>query len=306
MLDVFYSGLYKLFGFLLRILPNTLIRMLMKGLAWVAYMFSSKHRKIIHNNLDLAFNPPLDDKEKKEIGIHAFMNLIDTVFGIIRRDGMNKNEVLENVSFEGEEIVQQYKDEGKKIIFITGHQGNWELLSQAIAIKFDLTLVGVGRKLDNKVMDRVLKENRERFNVEMVYKKGAIKGCIKALSQNKAVGILVDQAIRKSQSIEVTFFGCKATHSPLASILSRKFGIALIPAFIHTDNYIDYHVKIYEPLKCIKTEDQERDLDILTQAQADIMEQVIREYPKQWFWMHKRWKNLNSEIYNTKETSEKT
>jgi KDO2-lipid IV(A) lauroyltransferase len=125
-----------------------------------------------------------------------------------------------------------------------------------------------------------------------------MKGCIKALSQKKAVGILVDQAIRPNQSIEVNFFGKPATHSPLASILSRKFGIDLIPAFISTNDYKNYHIKIYEPIKTIKTENQDKDLKQLTQAQADAMEVAIKANPKEWFWMHKRWKKLNNEIYN--------
>lgn len=290
MLDYLYLGLYKLFGFLLWILPLVITRILMKGLAWFAYMFSAKHRKIIHNNLDIAFQPHLGDKEKKEIGIHAFMNLIDTVFGIIRRDGMHRDEVLENVSFEGVEIIEKYQREGKNFILVTGHYGNWELLSQSIALRFNLTLVGVGRKLDSKVMDQVLKKNREQFNVEMVYKKGAMKGCIKAINKGKVIGILTDQGIRKRQSIDVGFFGRRASHTPLASILSRKFDLDLVPAFISTDDYIHYKVKVYDPIKALKTEEQEEDLATLTQAQADIMEQVIKEDPKQWFWMHKRWK----------------
>lgn len=298
MVDYLYLRLYKLFGFLLWILPDALIRIMMKGLAWIAYTFSAKHRNIIHINLDLAFKPSLNDKEKKEIGIHAFMNLIDTVFGIIRRDGMSRDEVIKNVSFEGEEIITRYHKEGKRFILVTGHYGNWELLSQSVAIKFDLTLVGVGRKLDSEVMDRVLKENRERFNVEMVYKKGAMKGCIKAINQGKTVGILTDQSIQENQSIEVDFFGTKATHTPLASILSRKFGLDLIPAFISTEDYLNYKVKIYEPIKAIKTDNQEKDLATLTQAQADAMQLVIEQNPKQWFWMHKRWKKFNSKIYN--------
>ena len=246
MVDHIYLGLYKLFGFLLWILPDAFIQGIMKALGWMAYTFSSKHKNIIHNNLDLAFKPPFDDKEKKEIGIHAFMNLIDTVFGIMRRDGMSKDEVLKNVSFEGEEIIEKYLKDGKRFILVTGHYGNWELLSQSIAIKFNLTLVGVGRKLDSDLMDKVLKENREQFNVEMVYKKGAMKGCIKAINQGKIVGILTDQSIRKNQSIEVNFFNVKATHTPLASILSRKFGLDLVPAFISTEDYVNYKVKIYE------------------------------------------------------------
>ncbi|RUM72767.1 MAG: lipid A biosynthesis acyltransferase [Sulfurovum sp.] len=290
MIDYFYLGIYKLFAILLRIFPDNIVRMMMKGLAKTAYGLSAKHRTIIDKNLELAFVSSLSKSQKQNIGIAAFMNLIDTVFGIVKRDGLAKAEVIKKVSFEGEENIKQYQAEGKKFILVTGHFGNWELLSQAIAIKFDMTLVGVGRQLDSKIMDALLKKNREQFNVEMVYKKGAMKGCIKAINEGKTVGILTDQAIRKNQSIEVDFFGKKATHTPLASILSRKFDLDLIPAYISTEDYEHYTVKIYEPIKSIKTDNQEEDLAILTQQQADIMESVIKKYPKQWFWMHKRWK----------------
>ena len=318
MVDYLYLALYKLFALILWLFPRKILLKIMKGISWFADSVSSKHRKIIQTNLNMAFgnggfSPEQDEakaivsksnlslKEQKAYGVSAFMNLLDTTLGIIARDGMHKDEVIKNVSFEGEEIVQKYQNAGKKIIFVTGHQGNWELLSQAIAIKFDLTLVGVGRKLDSELMDRVLKENRERFNVEMVYKKGAMKGCIKALSQNKAVGILVDQAIRPNQSIEVNFFDHPATHTPLASILSRKFDIDLIPAFISTDDYMHYHVKIYEPIKSIKTDNQDEDLAKLTQAQADAMQVAIEAHPKEWFWMHKRWKNTTENVYKAQK-----
>ena len=290
MLDYLYLGLYKLVGLLLKVLPDVVIRKVMYGLGWLAYRLSAKHRKRITDNLELAYPERFSSTVKKEIGVNAFMNLIDTVFGIVRRDGMPKEQVLQNITFEGSDIIEKYQEEGKNFILVTGHYGNWELLSQSIAIKFDLTLVGVGRKIDSDVMDDVLKKNREQFNVEMVYKKGALKDCIKVINQGKVVGILTDQAIRKNQSIDITFFGHNATHTPLASILSRKFDLDLIPAYISTEDYINYKVQIYNPIKSIKTDNQEEDLVILTQLQANIMEDVIKNNPKQWFWMHRRWK----------------
>ncbi len=142
-------------------------------------------------------------------------------------------------------------------------------------------------------MHEVLKKNREQFNVEMVNKKGAMKGCIKAINQSKVVGILTDQAIKNSQSEEVRFFDTKATHTPLASILSRKFNLDMIPAYISTEDFINYKVKIYKPIASLKSENQTKDIELLTQAQTDIMEDVIRSNPKQWFWVHKRWKGYS-------------
>ncbi len=297
MIDYLYLGLYKTFGLLLALLPRKATIKLMRGLAWFAYTVSKKHRHIMHNNLDLAFDNKLSNEEKKRIGIDAFINLIDTTFGIIYRDKMDKKKVIENVTFENEEIIKTYQRENKLFILVTGHYGNWELLSQSIAIKFDLTLVGVGRELDSKVMDNILIKNRERFNVEMVYKKGAMKGCIRAINKKKIVGILTDQHLPLGQSINVDFFDHKVTHTPLASILSRKFAIDLIPAYISTDDYENYKVTIHPPIKSLKTENQEEDLKSMTEAQAKVLEEVIRNNPNQWFWQHKRWKEFYKERY---------
>jgi len=290
MLDYVYLGLYKFFSFVIWILPNSVVRSITRNLAKFAYYVSGRRRQISQDNLDIAFKDALDDRQKKEIGIRAFMNLIDTTFGLMKRDKMSIDEVMKNITFEGAEIVEAYQAEGKKFMFISGHYGNWELIAPVIAQRFNLTFVVVGRKLDSEIMDTVLKKSREKFNVELVYKKGALRGCISAINKGKVVGILTDQSIRKNQSTEVTFFGKKATHSPIASILARKFQLDMIPIYISTDDYVSYKVKVYDPIKYIKTENQEEDLAILTQAQSNIMESVIKENPKQWFWMHRRWK----------------
>jgi len=297
MRDYLYLGLYKSFSFLLKLLPRKATISLMRGLAWFAYTVSKKHQRIMHNNLDLAFDNKFSEAEKKRIGIDAFINLIDTTFGIMYRDKMSKEEVVKNVTFENEEIIKAYQKEGKQFILVTGHYGNWELLSQSIAIHFDLTLVGVGRELDSKVMDDILIKNRERFNVEMVYKKGAMKGCIRAIGKKKTVGILIDQHLPVEQSINVDFFNHKVTHTPITAILARKFNLDLVPAFISTDDYENYVVKIYEPIKSIKTENQEEDLLKMTEAQVKVLEEVIAKKPNQWFWQHKRWKEFYREIY---------
>jgi KDO2-lipid IV(A) lauroyltransferase len=297
MRDWLYLGLYKSFSFILKLLPRKATISLMRGLAWFAYSVSKKHQRIMHNNLDLAFDKKFSEEEKKRIGIDAFINLIDTTFGIMYRDKSSKEEVVKNVTFENEEIIKAYQKEGKQFILVTGHYGNWELLSQSIAIHFDLTLVGVGRKLDSKVMDEILIKNRERFNVEMVYKKGAMKGCIRAIGKKKIVGILIDQHLPVEQSINVDFFNHKVTHTPITAILARKFELDLIPAFISTDDYKNYVVKIYEPIKSIKTENQEEDLLKMTKAQVEVLEEVIATKPNQWFWQHKRWKEFYKEIY---------
>ncbi|MFT7880591.1 MAG: lipid A biosynthesis lauroyl acyltransferase [Sulfurimonas sp.] len=293
-----YLFLYKFFTLLSKLLPKKLMDLLLLGLSKIIYRFDQKHKQIILTNLELAFGSNLTQSQKDKIGIHTFYNMLQTIIGFMKRFGKTPQELLENVSFKNEAFVQQAIENNQKIIFMTGHYSNWELLAPAIAAKFDITLVAVGRKLDSRIMDQVLKNNREQFGVEMQYRKGAMKGMIKALKNGKAVGLLLDQSLGEKQGgIKVDFFEKSAGHSPAASILSRTLGATVIPAFISTDDYQNYTVTFYEPLPIIKTEDKDEDIRLMTQAQADITQKVIEEKPDEWFWVHKRWKTYDQDLY---------
>lgn len=299
MVDYLYLFLYKFFTLLSKLLPKRVMDFFLLGLSKFVYLIDKKHRQIIHTNLELAFNNKLDPSDYKKIGIHTFYNMLQTIIGFMRRYGRSKDELLENISFVNEEILRRGLENNQKIIFITGHYSNWELLAPAIAAQFDITLVGIGRKLDSEVMDRLLIKNREQFGVEMLYKKGAMKGAMKALKENKAIGILLDQSLAEAQGgIKVDFFGKDVGHSPAASILARNFDALMIPAFISTDDHRHYTVTFYDPIPTLKTEDKEKDILLMTQAQADITQQVIKEKPEEWFWVHKRWKTYYPELYN--------
>ena len=298
MVDYLYLFTYNSFAFLAKILPINIMNYLLKGLSSFAYKVDKKHHHIINANLKLAFDNKLTQKDRDDIGKRVFYNLLQTIIGFMRRNGRSSDELLQNITFENEHILQEFIDKNKKIIFVTGHYGNWELLPPAITAKFGITLVGVGRKLDSDLMDRVLIKNREQFGVEMVYRKGAMKGLLKALKNGKAVGLLLDQHLGVKQGgVEVEFFGHKVLHSPSASVIARNFEVAVIPAYISTDDYQNYTITFYQPLPFIKTEDKEADILSMTQAQAKVMEDVIRAKPNEWFWVHKRWKGFYPEIY---------
>jgi len=91
-------------------------------------------------------------------------------------------------------------------------------------------------------------------------------------------------------------------HDPAVSndfpiMLARKFNAKIIPVFIQTKDYEKYTITFYKPIICPKTKNSEEDIKVCTQAQADITEKVIRQKPDEWFWFHKRWKNMYEEIY---------
>lgn len=297
MIEYFYLFIYKVFALFIKILPDSWLDSGIYALARFAYFASAKRRSVIHANLKICF-PKLTNKEKKKIGIHSYQNLLYGIAGFIKREGQSREQILKNIHFENREILDKLLKEDKKVILITAHFGTWEILPSAIALGFDIPLSTVGRELDSKVMQKYLKKGREQVGVELINKRGALKGMIKAMGQGRILGLLVDQSIPASLSVDVELFEKRVTQTPSVSILARKFNAKIVPIYITSKDFKQHTITCYPPIMIDENLSKEEEIKRLNQAQADILEQVIKERPDEWFWSHKRFKVYDKEIYH--------
>jgi KDO2-lipid IV(A) lauroyltransferase len=296
MRDGLYIVVFKTFQFIVRLFPPALLRFLITYIALLACFVDKRHVRIAKVNLDLAFEEQKSDEEKYAIIKKCYQNLLFSLTDFIKNQGISKEKLLNKVTFHNDHILQDALDKNQKIILVTAHYGNWELLPLSLAAKFG-PLTGVGRNLDSTAMDMILLQNREQFNIEMLDKKGAMKDMIRAVKNGRMLGLLVDQNTSEKEGLLIDFFGKKARHTPSAAILARRFETSVIPAFITTEDHLHYHITFYEPILTPKTEDKDRDIQQSVQAQAAITEKVIRAKPEEWFWLHQRWKNQYEHLY---------
>ncbi len=297
--DRFYVGAYRLFRGFVRHTPQQVRFPILKALARLAYIVDRRHRRVAFVNLDIAFGDRMNQKEKKRIVKKTYENLIFVVYELVANDGTDPETFLQKVSFINDHYIKEAIEAGKPIIFITAHYGVWELASLAYGAQYGPITV-VGRPLDSKAMNEILTAHRNRFNVRLVEKKGALKHLIHALKRNEAVGLLVDQNTARHDGIVVDFFGKPVRHTPAAALLARRLNATVIPLFVQTDDYKHYHLKAYPPIPMEKSDNPDEDIRRHVQAQAYITEQAIRERPDLWFWLHKRWYTTLKEVYRVK------
>jgi KDO2-lipid IV(A) lauroyltransferase len=239
----------------------------------------------------------MSEAQKKEIIICSYENLLKNLVGVVTNLEASAEDILGKCEYEGVGIVEKLLKEGKKIVFATAHYGNWEALGKAVTVKTGLKMVAVGRELDSEAMNKIITASRERFGTEVISKHGAMRKLVKALKEDKTVGVLVDQNTAEDEGVLIKFFGKEARQTPVLSVLARRFDAAIVPIFCEYSGFDRYKLTFYEPIFCAKTDDVERDILECTQAQADVIEAQIRKNPNVWFWFHKRWKNRYEEIY---------
>jgi KDO2-lipid IV(A) lauroyltransferase len=229
----------------------------------------------------------MSDEEKRKFAKKVYENFVYNIFEIIKNRNITKEKLLKKVEFVGLEKVRKYLD--KPVVFISAHYGNWEMMPLIIGGILEIPITVVVRDLDNPVLNKYIKSNREKFNIKTVDKKGALKKLIKAVKEGRSVGLFVDQNTAKNEGEDVEMFGLKALHTPSAALIAKKFDLPIIPVFIQ--RYGDkYKIIFKEPIF-------EKDVKKSVQAQSDVIEEMIKQKPDEWYWFHRRFKHYYEDRY---------
>jgi KDO2-lipid IV(A) lauroyltransferase len=281
---------------ILRFMPKVLRRGFFKLLAKLAYTFGKETNKTVKSNLDLVFGKKITDNQKDEICKYSYYNMLLWGQSLIEHLDKDPEEIKRNVEIEGLDIIENLLEENKRIIVISAHYGNIELLGYYMN-KFVTPMIQVARASKNPLFDKFIVKSREITGARIVFRKGALKKLVKALSKNEVVSLIIDQHIRKENANEVVFLGKKAYQSSSSTNLARKFDAHIVPVAIFNLGEDKYKIKFYEQIEPIKTNNEKEDLNLLAQKQADALSNIILEDPKQWFWQHRRFKGFYNEIY---------
>ncbi len=188
------------------------------------------------------------------------------------------------IAYEGLENFTRAMDRGKGVLVATGHLGNWELSAFAHAW-MTAPMNIIVRPLDNPRIDALIERRRALSGNRIISKREAAREILKALRAGQAVGILVDQNSSPSEGVFVDFFGVKACAGTAFVKFAHHTGAAVVPGFaLWEKSQARYVLRFYPEIEM--TGNVQYD----TQRVHSVLENVIREYPGQWLWIHRRWK----------------
>jgi len=255
-----------------------------------AYYVIPQARKEAFNNLKLAF-PRLKINTYRKICLKVFESIGRNSSDAVRLPKMNWKEIEKMVRTEGMERLEKAYAQGKGVIVITGHIGNFELLATYVSLRGYKVSV-IGRELYDPRLNKLLVRSREKAGVHNIPTTANIKEVIKALNSGRILGILMDQDSSRVRGISVNFFGKPARTPVGAIILALKLYSPIVPMAIVQTREGDYKIIVREEIKPNAGKDKEENILYLTQKCTDFLEEVIRRHPDQWVWMHKRWRKL--------------
>lgn len=242
-----------------------------------------KLRRVAEMNLTFAL-PDLSAVERRRLINGTFQSVGRLLLALARMPRINAQNVNEWITYEGLENYQAAKQAGKGVLVATAHLGNWELSAYAHAIMTEPMSVMV-RPLDNPLIDAIVERRRALSGNDLIYKKEAARNVLKALRGNAAVGILIDQNATPAEGVFVDFFGKLACANAAFVKFAHHSQAKVVPGFAFWEETTQRYILRFYP-EIPMTGDIARD----TQCIHSFLEQVIRQYPDQWMWIHRRWK----------------
>jgi KDO2-lipid IV(A) lauroyltransferase len=268
---------------------------LIRTLAALWYRLDRRHRRITLANLAFAYGAALSPGARDRLAREVFGHFVRLGWEILELLLAPLPVISRKVIILGEEHIQAALAQGRGMIAIAAHAGNWEYTVMGYGLKYRPVAV-VGREMDQPWAARLARYLRQRGGNSMVAKQKGMKEILTYLGQNRIVGVVIDQNTTTAGGLLVDFFGRPARTTPVAAILARR-GVPVVPTLSRRLADGRHLLMVLPPLPLTKTADPQADIQRHLELQNRVIEAWVRAEPSQWLWLHRRWKNQFPEIY---------
>tara|TARA_B110000305_G_scaffold55085_1_gene60779 strand:- start:46 stop:1080 length:1035 start_codon:yes stop_codon:yes gene_type:complete len=279
----------------LKLLFGVIKRLPHRALFWISGTIGSlmfkipSVKKLTTSNVKASFRNK-SKEEVRRIACGSLNNLVQNFFELIWFSGeAERQKKYLPTPIEEKEPVKEKTKNGKGLIFVIPHIGNWELAALTGTANFGLPFAAVAKKLGNPYLDKLIVQKRSAEGTRIIPSKGAVRGIMKALAKGFAIVTLIDQNLRaRDGGIWVDFFGLPVSSSRAPAMLARKLGyeIVLLEYIRVGRKYTIFTKTLPKPISAYES-DQELIQDLMIAT-----ENIVNKYPEQYLWLYKRYQHI--------------
>ncbi len=268
---------------LIRAMPYPLALSVGRTLGLVGWLVDPFHRKVA----EIQMRHALGDAYRPYLVRKVFMFHGDILVDAVKYAYMDVEEVRKRVVIEGREHLEAALSSGKGLMAVTGHLGNWEILThmnRVLGIEF---CVMADVRKDPR-LESLVDGIRKRSGAVILPPKGKALMLIRELKKGHTIAIVADQRGKRSDNLYCNFFGLPAPTNPAPAFLAIKSDALVMPVYAAKENG-RYRVCFSEAKEASSFGNGTEGIVNLSQFMQSWLETMIREYPDQWFWLHCRW-----------------
>ncbi|GAB3341585.1 LpxL/LpxP family Kdo(2)-lipid IV(A) lauroyl/palmitoleoyl acyltransferase [Marilutibacter aestuarii] len=262
-------------------LPWPLQRGLGRALGALAFALAGSRRRAAATNVALCF-PELDEAGRRRLVRESFRDLGIGFLEFARAWWGTIEPMRRRVRIEGVEQVEALRAGGRGVLLVSGHFMTLEICGRLMCDR--LPLAGMYRRYRSPVMEWAVRRGRQRYAVAM-FANEEVRPAIKHLKQGGILWYAPDQDMRGKDTVFVPFFGVPAATITATHQFARLGNCVVVP-FFHRRDGADYVLRLGAPLDGVPSKDPVADTAKVNVA----IEDMVREAPSQYLWIHRRFK----------------
>lgn len=253
----------------------------------IIYYVVGYRKKVVQENLKNAF-PEKSDSERKEIEIKHFKYICDLLLESIKTITMTKRYILKHLKFNDIDKMNAYYEEGKSLVFVMGHYGNWELAGPCFTLSCKHQLNVVYKKLSNPFAEKLFVKARTTFGTKVI----PMETTLRAMAANRkiidATTLIADQTPSDPKTgFWLNFLNQETLVFTGPEKLSKMFDYPIV--YMHIDRVKRGYYEITPTV--LFDNPKETSEEEITRAFFSKLEEEIKNKPETWLWSHKRWKH---------------
>jgi KDO2-lipid IV(A) lauroyltransferase len=250
-------------------------------------------RKVVLGNLRRVFGDVLAEPEIRRLAQAYYAHLARCLIEFLRMPLMSAAKRRALIRVENIQVAIRAHDEGKGILLLGGHFGNWEVATvEGIGQfpKYRELFYFVRRPLEPRWLNDFVTSRFKRSGFGTLGKRGSLEEILDLLAKGAIVVYVFDQHAGEREGVAVDFLGHPASTFKALAVLAMNTGAPVIPAACWREPDGSHVLRFEEPLPLIDCEDVNEAIRLNTRSYNAALERMLLRHPEQWIWMHRRWK----------------
>lgn len=281
----YYLALPFIYG--ISLLPFPLLYLLSDGVYWLLFRVIGYRRKVVLTNLRNSF-PERTEAEIQVIADRFFRWFCDLTLETLKTLTISPEEVRKRVEFKNIDLLRQFAREGRSVILVLGHYGNWELAGARYSQEKDIPqLYVIYHPLANTHFDRLMYHMRTRHGTKLYAMREASKAMLRDQALLTATAFIADQTPSPERAHWMTFLEQDTPVFLGTEALARKLGQPVIYISITRPRRGYYCMA----MGLLVGNPSATAPGAITEAHTRRLEADIRNVPELWLWTHRRWKH---------------
>jgi len=258
---------------------------------WFAYRFVPIRKSLAREQIMRAF-PELNSRAVERILKESYISLCRSFFEVFKLPTIGRDALLALVEVDGREHIDRALENGRGLVAVTYHLGNWELMGTITAL-LGYPLDVIVQRQSNPLSDALINDMREKVGMRVIGRRNAVSGSLNSLRENRMVGFLSDQDAHEG-GVFAPLFGRPASTPKGAAVMALRCRAPIVTTVI-LRNSDGTHRYMIRPLEVRTTGDLQEDVRAIVCGFTSRLEEYVRQEPGQWLWQHRRWKTRPAE-----------